>query len=603
MDVTMPNTSQPCCFSTSFKGRITAVKGEGLTVSTEVCELEMFINSSTQFFRLKKSTNKDFDIFQSVEKMCLSDFCDWYVFGQMVIYPSFDSQKSQSNLCTELYLLEDNIKKLPYMSSEYWGDITRYLADWWKEHSVDDSEGGYFTNVNPNGKIDSSPDGRDKWTYIMSRTLYGFSTAFALTGDKSFLDAAKNGADFLFKHAFFKHNGYTLFHTRLDRYGNRHSNDPELLNIFTQIYGLTGLVTYYDITRCNHAAEVIDEILRSLDSLYYDRDKGGFYDAISAGNLKPVDGVTDSKSFNSIVDPLSAVLLYLSNTNFSSKHIDIKGWIVHLCELIVRYFVREENNFICEVFKRNWEFSKPNWYNQYNAPFESGNVGGSLKVIWVLLRAMDLLPETTREKASAGIAGLQRTMLSSGAWDAFRGGWFKYMKRNSPYGSMAQHMYHTHKLWWQQEEGIVSSLLAYLVTEDRQQLRLAADGMAFWLKNFVDNTNGGIFHTVSMDGIAIKSHKGGELKGGYHELELARYVHVYLSILNDKPVELFYAGKCSDNDLSCLSIPARVPGLSWQLIEKANNNGGVYSVQYKPIWTQQSSSKDINNDAKVRSIS
>jgi len=61
-------------------------------------------------------------------------------------------------------------------------------------------------------------------------------------------------------------------------------------------------------------------------------------------------------------------------------------------------------------------------------------------------------------------------------------------------------MGHTNKVWWQQEEGVMASLLLYLVCHQKGHLEMARDGLRFWLTYFVDRSNGGIFDTVSIDG-------------------------------------------------------------------------------------------------------
>jgi mannobiose 2-epimerase len=583
MQVKLESTNKPCCLTSAFKGKIASVKEENFVISTEVGQIEMTINSSTRFFQIDSNLSDHSGVFREKKIPDVGKTVGESVLGRMVIYPAFANQPQQQILCTELYLLGNEKKGLIFKRPEFWLKMASSLADWWLKNAMDATCGGYYTHINSYGGVDIAQNSGEKWTYIISRTLYGFCTSFALTGNKNHLAAAKHGFDFLYKHAFFRQNGYTLFHTRLDRYGNCHPHEPELLNIFTQIYGLTGLAAYYDISRYSHISGVINEILHSLDSLYHDTEMGGFYDAISVKNLKPEKGITDSKSFNSIVDPLSAVLFFLYTSTFPSKYVDIQQWLIDLCELISRHFICKDSVFIHEVFNRNWEFSKPNWHNQYNAPFESGNVGGCLKVIWVLLRAINVLPEEKQEMVLSKIAFLQHNMLSSGAWDALRGGWFKYMKQKTAIGSLAQHMYHTHKVWWQQEEGIVSSLLAYLFLKDRQQLQLAVDGMAFWLAYFVDRNYGGIFHTVSIDGEPVKTQKGGELKGGYHEIELARFAYIYLSILENKPVDLFYTSNPCKDDSSVPGMPACVPGLSWQVTQKERVSETVFRIRYQPI--------------------
>ena len=119
-----------------------------------------------------------------------------------------------------------------------------------------------------------------------------------------------------------------------------------------------------------------------------------------------------------------------------------------------------EHNFIREIFNRSWQCQRP---------------------CWVLLRAIQDLPPAVAQAARAQADRVYSNMLDCGAWDAFRGGWFEIMRRESPAGSFAEHMGHTNKVWWQQEEGIVASLLLYLVRRDKRHLEMARDALRFWL--------------------------------------------------------------------------------------------------------------------------
>lgn len=593
------NSCLTCCFSSSFRGKIISYTDVCVVVRTATCDLELFFNLSTRFFQLNRRSGDGFDIYKSIEKIDLLEMVNRPVVGKLIIYSAGKNLPKQKNICTELYFQSSELDDPPYMFPAYWVNVSKNLASWWMRHSIDSAEGGYFTYIDSKGEVPSEPELSEKWSYIISRTVYGLATSFLLTGNEEFFKSAKTGIDFLFDHALFTKQGYTLFHTCLEKNGRCHSNEPEYLNIFSQIYSLTGLAAYYEITRCGYTAKIIDEILRSLDMLYYDTEHGGFYDAISGTSLKPIEGVTDSKSFNSIVDPLSAALFSLYNSNFKSKYVDLKKLILHLTELICRHFICYNNSFIYEVFNRKWEFTKPRWYNQYNAPFESGNVGGCLKVIWVLLRAMDLQSNENKKVTMSGIEHLQHNMESSGSWDAFRGGWFKYMKRQTEPGSLAEHMYHTHKVWWQQQEGIVSNLLMYLVTKDKMQLDCAMGGIEFWLTFFIDSINGGVFHTVSIDGLPVKADKGGPFKSAYHETELAKYAYLYFSIMRHHSIDFYYIGQCPEGEPSPLSIPALAPGLTWQAIAQKQVNDKTFRIRYKPVWYNSNDCGDKNDYTEI----
>jgi mannose/cellobiose epimerase-like protein (N-acyl-D-glucosamine 2-epimerase family) len=577
------------CFPSAFMGTISKVGDRWLLVQTALGLFKLWTNRWTMVFDLAEVNNGN-SLRERIDwRTHMRDFVGQFVMGRLIAYPKGASEKIRESICTELYLQGPENGDLPYLSPDFWIHQLVYVADWWLKHAVDVSQGGYYTDLTQDGFPIRGPNETDKWGYVVSRTLYAFSTAFALTGDRRFLDAARNGTQFLSHQGIFEGDGFAFFHTRLDSLGQRHPDDPELVNIFTQIYSLTGLIAYYDISRCLRVQTIIEANLRMLTELYHDNEYGGYYDALSRSNFRPVPGITDSKSFNSIVDPLSATLYFLNNAKFQGSHFGIDGTIRELCDLILRHMVDPEHNFIREIFCRSWEVQEPKWRNPYNTDFDAGNVGGNLKVIWVLLRAMDELPQNLRAIVDIETHRIYNNLLSCGAWDTLRGGWFEVMRRESAAGSFAEHMWHTNKVWWQQEEGIVASLLLHLAYREKKHLNIARDGIRYWLTYFVDRENGGVFDTVSTDGwplngLPLNRQKGSWLKGGYHEAELARFVHIYLSILQDQPVTMFYAYDPSRSLADYRSIPARIPRLEWYVLNEEIVDEDLLKVEYGYRW-------------------
>ena len=549
----------------------------------------MGANSSLRLIQIARPRGWGQTIRERDQGWHLGDLVGRRVMGRMVMYPSASSGRPAEPLCLELYRHGEAGTDQPYAEAGYWLDVVTSLADWWREHALDDRCGGYYTNIAQDGRPVAGPEGHDKWGYVVSRTLYSQCAAFALSGRREFLEAAQSGVEFLCRHAAFERNGHLLFHTRLDRRGVPHPRRPALVNIFTQIYTLTGLAAYYEVTRCPRVARVIDANLRSLVVLFHDDEHGGFFDAIREDNLLVEPGFTDSKSFNSIVDPLSAVLYFLVGAGFPARHAALVPTIRELCALIIRHFVDEEHCFIREMFRRDWRYDVPTWRNPYNTPFVAGNVGGNMKTIWVLLRAWDVLDAAVRAAAERAITHIHRSVVASGAWDALRGGWFDVLERQTPPGQSARHLWHTNKVWWQQEEGILAALLSHLLWRCPEHWELALRGMEFYLTCFVDWTRGGVHDTVSMDGLPVNPQKGCWLKGGYHETELARFAHVYLSVLQDRPVTLHYhVGSHTARD-QYRSVPGRIPGATWQVVDERLTRDDVLRVTYRHQWSQGSS--------------
>lgn len=583
------NLSPGCCLSTAFMGTILEAGNGWIRVETASGAFRLSMNRWAKIYRLDNAGRYEqpwtHANSQTVAQACVGQLA----MGRIITYPGYTSDQSEKSVCAELYLQGLQGSDLFFLSPDFWLCELRRTADWWLKCVIDTAQGGYFTDVTQDGFPSHGPDHTDKWPYVVSRTLYAFSTAFALTGRRQFLEAARIGAEFLTEKAVFNQAGYTLFNTRLNCSGQRHPDDPDLINIFTQIYTLTGLIAYYDISRCRQTRLLVEANLRTLMEIYHDDKYGGYFDAVSRSNLTPTLGVTDSKSFNSIVDPLSATLYFLKNAKFCTDYFNIAEAIRELCASILEHMVVPKHNFIREIFNRSWQCQAPNWRNPYNTDFDAGNIGGNLKVVWVLLRAIEDLPPELESAAHTQADRIYNNLLHCGAWDTLRGGWFEVMFRESPAGLPADHMWDTNKVWWQQEEGVMASLLLHLVDREQSHLEMARDCLRFWLTYFVDRPNGGVFDTVSIDGwpingLPLNRQKGSWLKGGYHETELARFVHIYLKVLQDEPVTLYYAYDPTKDPAKYRTVPARIPGLTWHVIKEKVLGKDLLKVEYGHRW-------------------
>lgn len=482
--------------------------------------------------------------------------------------------------CTAIILQDEKPDECFFLHPSFWVDEAKTLADWWRSYAVDLEFCGYFTNIARNGGILSGPDGEDKWGYTVSRTLYGLCTAFALTGDVSFLQCARHGFEFLVHKAAFRHKGLLFFHSQMDRQGRSKSADENRVNIFTHIYALTGIVAYYDVTGSPVAHEMIKEGLRTLHRVFHDPVEAGFYDAISLPHLSPLPGETDSKSFNSIVDSLAAIYFHIQNAGFVTPGVDIGAWTRNLLLLILRHFVQRDGLYIQEVFRRDWSTGPPSWRNPYNTPQGAANVGSNLKTVWVLLRGLHSLPKKQQGGALEEAIGILEKMQHCGGWDAARLGWFDLLDKSSAQDLRARHWSHRNKVWWTQEEGILASLLMGVVTGESSYHEYARAGMQFWLTCFRDFEHGGVFDTVTDQGVPLNDFKGSWLKAGYHEIELCRFAHVYLKMLRNEPIVLHYADNSKDSHGKPLGVPAQVPGFVWHVRGQKRLCTGVIQVEF-----------------------
>jgi mannose/cellobiose epimerase-like protein (N-acyl-D-glucosamine 2-epimerase family) len=487
-------------------------------------------------------------------------------------------------ICGDLFLVSRRKSAPLFASPDFWVEYAATLTRWWIDHAIDSTHGGYYTNIPESGEVRDGPRETDKWDYIISRTIYGLSTAFALTGNPDYLNAARHGIDFLLRSGSCETSGALFFKNRMTREGDRHPDNPGQMNIFGQIYTLTGLAAYYDVACSPEVGRRIEQGLDNMVRVYRDSRWGGFYNAVAGENLRPLKDLTDGKSFNSIVDPLSAILYHLSNIGFQSQSMDIEGTIRELNELILDNFIDPGHSFIREVFTRDWQHEPPRWQNPYSSLFGTTDIGANLKTVWVLLRGLDFHGPAKREQARDAALALQANVAASGAWDAWGGGWLSVMNQRCARGKQGEIVGPRERVWWRQEEGIVADLLAFLLFRDPASLERALDGIRFYVTFLLDVRHGGVYHAVGPDGRPTDGSKGSWLKGAYHEIELARFLYVYLSVLLGRPVVLYSMPEDRPPAYEPARIPARIPGLIWRIAGRSTVSEHVVRTEYEYRW-------------------
>jgi mannose/cellobiose epimerase-like protein (N-acyl-D-glucosamine 2-epimerase family) len=442
----------------------------------------------------------------------------------------------------------------------YWVDQAAHVVNFFARVSIDWEDGGYYTHIDYGGNV-SNP--HEKFLMPTSRQIYGYSTAYMLTGDRRHLDLARHGVDFVLGrepqdgsslkgHLRYTSEGEVYWVQRLDKSGYlpEDGKDKPVVAINEQTYGLTGLIAYYEAIRDDAAVpetekdKILDTIQhghafitnRLLDTTY-----GGFHDGYDVATGTPV--VT--KSYNSIVYPATSVLLDLTRIADGPWRRQTCTQIKQLANLFVEHFPDSSTGFIKENFKEGWTPEWRGWQQQRvrketdevpevarvdeneanNFTASIGVAGHNTQGALFLLRAMKLLQGEnmlTPEEASIWYRTAKQLVdnMLERAYDRQHGGWHDVFVRET-----GQKMWHTNKAWWQQEQGLLATgLLALLEpAEAGQRYRHATlQTLAFWDRAFIDQKLGGDRQRVTREGDPLPEPKGDRGKSSYHSVEMAR---------------------------------------------------------------------------------
>jgi mannose/cellobiose epimerase-like protein (N-acyl-D-glucosamine 2-epimerase family) len=406
----------------------------------------------------------------------------------------------------------------------------------------------YRTNLSSSGA--HIQNGRQE-TDTISRLVYGFATAYMVTGKDVYLEAANKGTAYLRDHLRFVDTAEDVvyWYHAVDKKANgslhkvfasEFGDDFDALPCYEQIYALAGPVQTYRITGDKAIYEDTRRTINLFNRFYKDHSPaGGYYSHIDPITL---DAHTESlgrnrarKNWNSVGDHAPAYLINLWLATGEKAHAD---FLEYTFDTISKHFPDYESSpFVQEKFFHDWSKDQ-SWGWQQNRAV----VGHNLKISWNLMRMNSLTPKKEYVELAEKIAV---TMPEHGA-DRQRGGWYDVVERvTQPGEKFHRYAWHNRKAWWQQEQGILAYLILSGVLGKEEYLRYAREGSAFYNAWFLDVEQGGIYFNVMADGnpyaLGTERAKGSHSMSGYHSFELCYLAAVYTNLLvNKEPMDFYF---------------------------------------------------------------
>ena len=398
-------------------------------------------------------------------------------------------------------------------------------ADFWKA-SIDSVDGGFYTEVNQDG----SPERTDRKSFTQcSRHAYGFSRAFMVSGDTTYLAYAEHALDFLYTHGWDEtHLGWYFSSdksgTPAPPYGAGWNPNTTKWS-FQQHYSVLGIGAMAEATRAAKHLDWLDRATQVNDSLLWDARPAylGYY-----GTANEDWGNRRDKGFTPTVDGITTWVLTRALLTDAPED---RQRLLNLADNIVDHlyasmFLPQVQFGFAEGYNSNWVM---------NAGNNGGSVGHVIKTAWCLARAYMYDPKPIYREAAQYMID---EMMFDGGYDYTHGG--LYMNYNWSTGAITQN-----KDYWMLEQGVTSGLINYFLATDSldRELNLGmADGcLGFFLENLVDPVYGEIFSQTNAAGNVINADKSDPFKGGYHNIELAYLTYVYGHLLlHEDSVTLYY---------------------------------------------------------------
>jgi mannose/cellobiose epimerase-like protein (N-acyl-D-glucosamine 2-epimerase family) len=441
------------------------------------------------------------------------------------------------------------------------GEYLFERPDWWVRQIR--ALGDFYLKAQfPSGKVDytdyrttikltgeKAADNYRQETDTISRLVYGFASAYLLTGDDRYLEGAEKGTEYLRAHMRFEdldenivywYHGIDVHGQREDKvFASEFGDDFMGIPAYEQIYALAGPIQTYRVTGDPRILHDAERTLDLFDRFFRDREKGGYFSHLDPVTLDPRSDALGAnrakKNWNSVGDHAPAYLINLFLATGAERHARM---LEDTFDTIEKHFPDYEHSpFVQEKFHEDWSHDRTHMWQQ-----NRGVVGHNLKIAWNLLRMYGLKAKGGYEKLARKIGEMMPAVGS----DRQRGGWYDVMERQrEPGQDLHRFAFHDRKAWWQQEQAILAYLILAGVLGDDEYLRHAREAASFYNAFFLDHDDGAVYFNVLATGVPFlmgtERFKGSHSMSGYHSFELCYLAQVYQNLLITRhPLELHF---------------------------------------------------------------
>jgi len=432
---------------------------------------------------------------------------------------------------------------------DWWVQQVREVADFYLRAQFPDGVydfAQYRTRISLEGE--KLPGTRQE-TDTISRLVYGFATAYLLTGEDRFLEAADAGTEYLRAHmrtvdagegiAYWVHGIDISGPKEKKILASEFGDDYDAIPAYEQIYALAGPTQTFRITGDPRILNDIEMTHELFNRFFLDREGGGFYSHIDPITFDPKSETLGHnqgrKNWNSVGDHAPA---YLINAYLATGEDKYADFLVFTANTICNHFTDYDRSpFVNERFHEDWSHDHA-WGWQQNRAV----VGHNLKIAWNLMRINSLRPSEHYVELSRKIAALMPPVGS----DRQRGGWYDVMEREKADNQeWYRYVWHDRKAWWQQEQAILAYLILSGILGDEEYRTEAHHATAFYNAWFLDHDAGGVYFNVLADGLPYllgnERLKGSHSMSAYHNTELCYLAAVYTNLLiTRQPLDLHF---------------------------------------------------------------
>lgn len=339
--------------------------------------------------------------------------------------------------------------------------LNQQLIPFWAARAVEPRFGGFQTNYDSNGKRTKVTE---KSLLSQCRAIFTIAHAMRLgfhwPGGR---EALQQGIDFLFKH--FRDPQYDGYYWIVEADGTPKDDNKIIYGHSFLIYGLA---EYALLTGDEVAKREARRIFDLLQEKVADQEHGGYFEHFNRQfNLKKARGDFNSHKSLDVHMHLMEAFTTLYELTQAAAH---KKALMEVIDLIFDKMVDPETRTGISMFTAEWQ-PIPNveletvWgrdrFNEEGKGVDITSYGHNIELAWLYLHAQDILGIPRKKSLDRVLPIYEHTYEKGVDWKY--GGLYVEGKRR---GAVTEPT----KEFWQQAEGMVGFLDAYLLTGNKKYL-------------------------------------------------------------------------------------------------------------------------------------
>jgi N-acylglucosamine 2-epimerase len=374
---------------------------------------------------------------------------------------------------------------LQKQSDFYQNQLLNDTIPFWFPKSIDEEFGGFLLMRDQDGSLLDD----DKAVWIQGRATWLLATLYNTVEQKKdpiaigWLDGAKKGVDFLLNHCF-DTDGQMFFHVTREGRPIRKRR-----YYFSETFAVIAFAAYAKAANDETIAEKARELF-------------GKCIAYSTGAIKLDPKFAETRPSKGIGVPM-----IMMNTAQQLRETigdpRCDEWIEKWINEIETYFVKDDIRCVMEQVAPDGSIID-------HIDGRTLNPGHAIEGAWFMLH------EAKYKNNDTHLIELGCKMLDymwERGWDKEHGGILYF---RDVYNKPVQEYWADMKFWWPQNEAIIATLLAYIITGDEKYKQMHQQIHDYAYTHFHDKENGEWFGYLHRDGTIAQTAKGNLFKGPFH---------------------------------------------------------------------------------------